>query len=116
MGTKKRKAAAKPAPEIPKRSKNHRTSTDPWEKSRDEEYEVVSVTAREYRAGLPFYLVEWSGDHDATWEPEANLVNAVDAVKKFNDALKIASTLAKQEKIKLPEEKKVSNNQTNSSV
>ena len=86
MGTKKRKAAAKPAPEIPKRSKNHRTSTDPWEKSRDEEYEVVSVTAREYRAGLPFYLVEWSGDYDATWEPEANLVNAVDAVKKFNDA------------------------------
>ena len=104
---KKRKAAAKPAPEIPERAKNHRTSKDPWEKSREEEYEVVSVSAKEYRAGLPFYLVEWNGDYDDTWEPEANLVNAVNSVKKFNDALKVASDLAKQEKIKLREQKKV---------
>ena len=104
---KKRKAAAKPAPEIPERAKNHRTSKDPWEKSREEEYEVVSVSAKEYRAGLPFYLVEWNGDYDDTWEPEANLVNAVNSVKKFNNALKVASDLAKQEKIKLREQKKV---------
>ena len=70
----------------------------------------LSALLREYRAGLPFYLVEWSGDYEDTWEPEANLVNAVGSVKKFNDALKVASDLAK-EKIKLREEKKVTTQQ-----
>ena len=81
--------AAKPAtPAIPKRVKNHRTSKDPWEQSRDEEYAVIAATAKEYRAGQPYYLVEWDGNFDDTWEPEANLVNATDVVKKFNDAAK----------------------------
>ena len=90
MANKKRKAAKRPDPAIPERTKNHRTSQNPWESSRDEEYEVVRVTAnlKEYRSGQAYYLVEWDGDHEDTWEPVANLVHATQAVSKFNHAAK----------------------------
>jgi len=94
MGKQKRKAKAA-APSIPKRAKNHRTSKDPWEQSREEEYAVVAVSAKEYRAGQPYYCVEWEGDFDDTWEPEANLVTATDVVKHFNDGLKKAMARAR---------------------
>ena len=77
---------------------NHRTNKDPyrpWEQSREEEYAVVAVSAKEYRAGQPYYLVEWEGDFDDTWEPEANLVTATDVVKHFNDELKKAMARAR---------------------
>lgn len=31
---------------IPKRSRNHRTATTPWETSRDEQYDVEKITAK----------------------------------------------------------------------
>jgi hypothetical protein len=54
------------------------------------EYEVETVLDRRLRRNKVHYLVKWKGYdlHDATWEPESNLVNAREAIKDFerNDA------------------------------
>src|SRR5262249_12343932 len=51
-----------------------------------EEYEVEKIVDSRRRRGRKEYLVQWKGysDHDRTWEPEKNLTNASDAIRRFN--------------------------------
>jgi hypothetical protein len=56
----------------------------------DEEYEVDRILAHRYHPTQGYsYLVAWKGYglHDATWEPESNLDNAVEAIMTYLDAL-----------------------------
>jgi hypothetical protein len=50
-----------------------------------QEYEVEQILDQRTRFRRKEFLVKWVGypDYDATWEPEANLKNATDAVKEF---------------------------------
>lgn len=57
-----------------------------------EEYEVDRVLAHRYNArGVFRYLVSWQGYtlHDATWEPEAKLQNARDAINAYSKSADI---------------------------
>jgi hypothetical protein len=49
------------------------------------EYEVDYILDQRTRFRHTEFLVKWMGypEHDATWEPEANLTNAQDAIKKY---------------------------------
>jgi hypothetical protein len=50
-----------------------------------EEYEVETILDQRTRHRNIEYLVKWVGypDHDASWEPVANLTNAADIIKDF---------------------------------
>ena len=74
MGRNAKRKSSKPVadPQVPKRSRNHRTKQTPWEAAReDEDIAVQKISAKEWRKGVPFYLVHWEGfaAEDATWEP-----------------------------------------------
>ena len=88
----KRKSNTTADPKVPKRARNHRTEQNPWEASREDgdDLEVASVSKKEWRKGLAYYLVHWEGfdDQDATWEPAANLVGAAGTIREFNEAKK----------------------------
>ena len=95
MGKRKRKAQRKapPPPTIPERSQNHRTASNPWEASRDDEdWDVDKVTGEKYEKGLRLYHVDWKGTDSndqawaPTWEPMENLVGSADAIRQFRGA------------------------------
>ena len=75
---------------IPKRAKNHKTQSDPWEASREETHEVEKIVAMRYnlKFGKKEYCTQWIGyeEKDNTWEPLENLVGAVEEVRLFEDA------------------------------
>ena len=95
----KRKSKPASDPKVPKRSRNHRTKQTPWEAAReDEDLVVEKITAKEWRKGAPFYLVQWEGfaATEATWEPAQNLVGATETVREFNDAKAAADRIHKE--------------------
>jgi hypothetical protein len=52
------------------------------------EYEVERILDSRRRRNATEYLVKWVGypDHDASWEPRANLTNAADVLDEFDRA------------------------------
>ena len=50
-----------------------------------EEYEVEAILAERIRRGVTEYLVKWKGytTENNTWEPEDNITNAKDELRKF---------------------------------
>ena len=50
MPPKKRLTLRKKSPAITQRSKNHKTAVNPWEASRDEDYEVEKIEAKRWVA------------------------------------------------------------------
>ena len=89
-----RAAAALP---IPKRLKNHKTTKDPWEAAKEDEiYEVEKIVGQSFTLGVRIYEVKWVGYEKTTEEPLANLVNATEEVKAFEDARRAADAAAKE--------------------
>ena len=93
MGGKKRPAQPTD-PQIPKRRRNHRTQTNPWEASREEDpdYEVASIRAERYVKGRREYEVVWVGfeEDDTTWEPVENLAGATESVNAYRESKRLA--------------------------
>ena len=52
-----------------------------------DEYEVEAILDKKLIRHKPFYLVKWLGYplHEATWEPVANLTNAQEILKNFEN-------------------------------
>ena len=102
-GSKSAKSAKRPV--IPKRTRNHKTSKDPWEQSVVDgpSYEVDSITGHEFHKGQKLYHVLWS-EGDTTKEPQENLAGATDVVKEYNDARNAAD---RQDKERLVEARKL---------
>jgi len=93
---KKQPSREKAAAAAPKRTKNHKTKTNPWEAaSADETYEVEEVLASQYTLGVKNYEIKWVDYPETTWEPLSNLVGAVALIKVFEDARKQAEADAK---------------------
>jgi hypothetical protein len=87
MGQKRKQPSlANKNPAVPKRAKNHKTTTNPWEASNPEEsYEVEKILGSHFDMGLKKYEVKWVGFAKTTMEPLANLVDATGAIKTFED-------------------------------
>jgi hypothetical protein len=102
MGKRKKQPSKQKNPAVPKRSKNHKTTTNPWEAEQaDETYEVEKVLASKFSFGVRHFEVNWVGYTETTWEPLANLVGAVSLIKEFEDARKQADSDAKAEVLAL---------------
>jgi hypothetical protein len=52
---------------------------------REEEWEVEDILAERTQQGETQYLVKWKGfpDYENSWEPEDNLVNAMDVLNIY---------------------------------
>jgi hypothetical protein len=88
MANKKRKqpSLANKNPDVPKRTKNHKTTTNPWEAASPEDtYEVEKIIGSHFDMGLKKFEVLWVGFEKTTFEPLANLVDATEAIKAFED-------------------------------
>ena len=96
MGKRKQPSLAKKNPAVPKRAKNHKTTTNPWEAASPEDtYEVEKVIGSHFDMGLKKYEVKWVGYEKTTFEPLANLVDATEAIKTFEDERKAIDAAAK---------------------
>ena len=96
--SKKKKPAVKPKLPAPKeaRTKDHKTSKDPWEASRtDESWEVEAVQGRFWQKGMKWYTVQWKAWRDkkgkahaacVTDEPAYNLVGSAELCRAFDEA------------------------------
>ena len=55
-----RVAAAAARPPAPKRTKNHKATTNLWEAAANETFEVEKVLASQYDHGVKTYEIKWS--------------------------------------------------------
>jgi hypothetical protein len=86
MGKRKQPSLAKKHPAVPKRAKNHKTTTNPWEAANPgDTFEVEKIVGSQFGMGLKKYEVKWVGFEKTTLEPLANLVDATGTIKTFED-------------------------------
>ena len=94
MTKRKPKNVASEVPKkVPKRAKNHRTRSNPFEKADEEEYIVRKIDGSMYskeRGGWCYYTY-WENftDAEATWEPLENLVNCGPHLRAFKEKKKL---------------------------
>ena len=104
----KKKPAMKPKMAAPKvaRTRDHKTSKDPWEASRtDEEWEVDAVQGTFWTKGMKWYSVSWKAWRDkagkahaacTTDEPAYNLVGSAQLCKEFDSKQEEAAKKKKE--------------------
>jgi hypothetical protein len=86
MGKRKQPSLTKKHPAVPKRAKNHKTTTNPREAANPgDTYEVEKIVGSQFDMGLKKYEVKWVGFEKTTLEPLANLVDATGTIKTFED-------------------------------
>ena len=89
MAPPRKKAKKTEEPSVPKRSRTHRTETNPWEAAREEVYEVEKVLNFRIRSTKREYHIKWAGTDargrpwEDTWEPMENLVGCAAQIREY---------------------------------
>ena len=59
------------------------TDADDEEKAKEKEYEVARICNVKNEQGQVYYLVEWVGYKEKTWEPYENVINCTESLEEF---------------------------------